>query len=280
MKSHRQIHAWLCVVVALSAGSARGAVITLQSGVSPSGTYQTQDAHVRNDNLTQTDNNTRILFASLSGANAGKSLRGLFSYPLTDIPAGATINYVTFRVVQVDGEFTSTGSGGANNNTGGDVTVELHSISESFSQGTGTGGTGGANWNNTFGGTMTLGPVLTTATMNAIPPSLPVQTNPSSWVTTDFTSTLSLVAAVQAQLDADQPFNFAVTLTASDELSGLRRLIRVPSNTELNTSTANRPSLIIEYTLAVPEPASAALAALCVPAALALRVLARRRRQV
>ncbi|MBX3435532.1 MAG: hypothetical protein KF847_19620 [Pirellulales bacterium] len=252
----------LAVGIAVAAAAApwhecRATLVTLQSGVSPSGTYQTQDAHVRNDNLTQTDNNTRILVASLSGANAGKSLRGLFSYPLTDIPAGATINSVTFRVMQVDGEFTSTGGGGANNNTGGDVTVEMHSISQSFSQGTGVAGIGGANWNNTFGGSMTLGPVLSSATMNAIPPSLPTQSNSASWVTTDFNSTLSLVGAVQAQLNAGQPFNFALTLTAADEVSGLRRLIRMPSNTEVTTGLANRPALIIDYSIAaVPEASS------------------------
>jgi len=237
----------IVATAAQSPGDAWAALITLQSGVSPSIAYQTQDAHVRNDNLAQTDNNTRIVFGSLAGASAGKSLRGLYSYPLTDIPAGATIDSVTFTVVQVDADSPAS--------TGGDVTVELRSVSQGFSQGTGTGGTGGANWNNTFGAAMTLSAApLSVATMNPNPLVVPAQATPSTWITTTFPSTPDFVAAVQSQLDANLPFNFSLLLppTASGEGSGVRRVFRTPSNSEVGTGAGNRPILTINYT--VPEP--------------------------
>jgi hypothetical protein len=227
-----------------------GTIITLQSGVSPSGTYQTQDAHVRNDgtNVATTDNNTRILF----GAVATGALRGLYSFPLSDIPAGATINSVEFHVMQVDTDA---------NSQAGNLTVELRSVSQSFVEGAPVTGVGGSNWNNTFGGSMTLGgSILSSATMNPRPATLPVPATPSTWIDTAFTTSAGLVAAVQGQLDASQPFNFALVVPPSVETGGVRRFLRTPSNSEALTTTANRPRLIVNYT--VPEPNAAALAML------------------
>jgi len=222
---------------------ARGEVVTLQSGVSPADTYRTQDAHVRNDNLTKTDNNTRIVFGSLVGTpGEGKSLRGLYSYPLTGIPAGATINSVEFHVMQVDSDSPAS--------TAGPVPVELRTISESFSQGTGVlDPPDGSSWNNTFGATMMLGgTILTSTMMDAKPATLPVTGTPSTWIETTFATSENLVAAVQTQLNASQPFNFALVLPSSFETSGERRIFRTPSNTEVSTGLANRPRLIIDYT--------------------------------
>lgn len=220
--------------------------VTLQSGVSPAGTYQTQDAHVRNDtgNLGKTDNNTRILFGALpTGA-----LRGLFSYPLTGfeggIPTGATINSVEFQIVQVDIDTNAA-------NVAAEYAFELRTISESFAQGTGVlDPPNGSSWNNTFGATMTLGgTVLTSALMNTKPEVIPIQTDSSTWINTTFATSPTLVAAVQAQLNANQPFNFALVAPAAVETSGIRSFIRVPSNTELTTTAENRPRLIIDYTV-------------------------------
>jgi hypothetical protein len=260
---------WLALAAAVImivqlAGNARaGTILTLQSGVSPSGTYQTQDAHVRNDgtNVATTDNNTRILF----GAVATGALRGLYSFPLSDIPAGATINSVEFHVMQVDTDA---------NSQAGNLTVELRSVSQSFSEGAAVTGAGGSNWNNTFGAAMTLGgSILSSATMNPRPATLPVPATPSTWIDTAFTTSSGLVAAVQTQLDASQPFNFTLVVPSSIETGGIRRFMRTPSNSEAATTTANRPKLIIDYTPAVPEPSAAALAVL----ALALSLLGVRR---
>jgi hypothetical protein len=230
---------------------ARADVVTLQSGVSPADTYRTQDAHVRNDNLPKTDNNTRIVFGSLVGTpGAGKSLRGLYSYPLTGfdggIPAGATINSVEFHVMQVDSDAPAS--------TAGPISIELRSISESFLQGTGVlDPPDGASWNNTFGATMTLGStILTSATMDAKPATVPVTGAPETWIETTFATSPDLVAAVQAQLNASQPFNFSLVLPTSFETSGERRIFRTPSNTEVNTGLVNRPRLIIDYTVSTP----------------------------
>lgn len=222
---------------------AQADVVTLQSGVSPVDTYRTQDAHVRNDNLTKTDNNTRIVFGSLVGTpGEGKSLRGLYSYPLTGIPAGATINSVEFHVMQVDSDSPASAAG--------PVPVELRTISESFSQGTGVlDPPDGASWNNTFGATMSLGSTILSSTMmDAKPATLPVTGTPSTWIETTFATSASLVAAVQTQLNVSQPFNFALVLPSSLETSGERRIFRTPSNTEVSTGLASRPKLIIDYT--------------------------------
>lgn len=227
----------------LAAGNARADVVTFQSGVSPTDAYRTQDAHVRNDNLTKTDNNTRIVFGSLVGTpGEGKSLRGLYSYPLTGIPSGATINSVEFRVMQVDSDAPASAAG--------PVSVELRSISEGFSQGTGVlDPPDGSSWNNTFGATMSLGgTILSSAMMDAKPATLPVTGTPATWIETTFATSESLVAAVQAQLNASQPFNFALVLPTSLETSGERRIFRTPSNTEVSTGLVNRPRLIVGYT--------------------------------
>lgn len=227
---------------------ARADVVTLQSGVGPTDAYRTQDAHVRNDNLTKTDNNTRIVFGSLVGTpGAGKSLRGLYSYPLTGfdggIPAGATINSVEFHVMQVDSDAPAS--------TAGPVSIELRSISESFLQGTGVlDPPDGSSWNNTFGATMTLGStILTSALMDAKPETVPVTGTPETWIETTFATSPDLVAAVQAQLNASQPFNFSLVLPSNLETSGERRIFRTPSNTEVNTGLVNRPLLIIDYSV-------------------------------
>jgi hypothetical protein len=181
----------------------------------------------------------------LASPNVG-ALRGLYSYPLTGvdggIPAGATINSVEFRVVQIEADTPASQDG--------DIAVELRAISESFSQGTGViDPVGGATWNNTFGATMTLGAtVLSSALMNPEPPVIPLPADPLTWVHTTFPTSESLVAAVQAQLDANQPFNFALVFPSSEETSGVRKIIRTASNTELTTTVENRPQLIIDYT--------------------------------
>lgn len=243
----------VATVLQVSGNVQAGTIITLQSGVSPTGTYQTQDAHVRNDgtNVATTDNNSRILF----GAVATGALRGLYSFPLSDIPAGATINSVEFHVMQVDTDASS---------QAGDLTVELRSVSQSFAEGAPVTGVGGSNWNNTFGGSMTLGgSILSSATMNPRPATLPVPATPSTWIDTAFATSPGLVAAVQAQLDASQPFNFALVVPSNIETGGVRRFLRTPSNSEASTTTANRPRLIIDYTASiVPEPNAAALVVL------------------
>jgi len=242
------------LIVVQLAGSVRaGTIVTLQSGVSPSGTYQTQDAHVRNDgtNVATTDNNTRILF----GAVATGALRGLYSFPLSDIPAGATINAVEFHVMQIDTDASS---------QAGNLTVELRSVSHGFAEGAPVTGADGSNWNNTFGAAMTLGSsILSSATMNPRPATLPVPATPSTWIDTTFATSSGLVAAVQAQLAASQPFNFSLVLQSNIETGGVRRFLRTPSNSEASTITDNRPRLIIDYTPAiVPEPSAAALTVL------------------
>jgi hypothetical protein len=258
-RGHRAIQclaaAAVAIVLHLAANVQAGIIVTLQSGVSPSGAYQTQDAHVRNDgaNVATTDNNTRILF----GAVATGALRGLYSFPLSSIPANATINSVEFHVMQVDTDA---------NSQAGNLSVELRSVSQSFVEGAAVTGVGGSNWNNTFGGSMTLGgSILSSATMNPRPATLPIPATPSTWIDTTFATGASLVAAVQSQLNASQPFNFTLVVPSSIETGGVRRFLRTPSNSEAATTTANRPRLIIDYTPAVPEPSAAALAVLGLP---------------
>jgi hypothetical protein len=191
-----------------------------------------------------TDNNTRIVFGSLQASvGEGKSVRGLFSYPLTDIPSGSTINSVEFHVVQL--EYDSPAS------ENGPVPVELRAVSQSFSEGTNVMGSGGSNWNNTFGATMTLGGAVLTSAMLDADPGSPVPATP---IDTTFASSAGFVAAVQTQLSAGQPFNFALVLPPSYETSSVRRIFRTTSNSDLTAAMANRPRLIIDYTAPLGVP--------------------------
>lgn len=206
-------------------GVARAEVVTFQQGVNG---YTHQDATVRNDptNINAPNNTTRVLLGTL--INNSGVLRALFSFPLPGIAPGSVINSVKLTMGQDPDTGTSEDA---------EFTVEMRTISRSFFEGTGAMGTGGDTWNTTFGATqnpMTLGTtVLTSAVLN---PETPGNTMH------DFVSTPALVAAVQAAVNASQPFNFAlVGSEAVENGTATRKIFRLGSNTSSPTTTPPNP---------------------------------------
>jgi hypothetical protein len=92
---------------------------------------------------------------------------------------------------------------------------------------------------------MTLGSTVLSSAMMDADPGFPTPVAP---VDTTFATSVDLVAAVQAQLNASQSFNFSLVLTPSYETSSLRRIFRTTSNSDTSATLANRPRLIIDYT--------------------------------
>lgn len=209
------------------------AIITLQQGLSG---YTHQDATVRTDGTSAnvTNNTTRTLTGSVGAGSPPGPLRAIFSFPMTGVPSNAVVNSATFHI----GRDPDTG-----NSVSGSYTVDLRTISTSFNEVT-------ATWNNTFAAGMTLGgAALSSTTMNP-EGALAIHT---------FSSTPSLVSAVQASLDASLPFNFALVAQAAVETGTSRVIFRLGSNSSnLNLVDPLRPTLDIDYTV-VPEPDSAFL---------------------
>jgi hypothetical protein len=226
------------------AASASAATITLQQGLN---SYVHQDAFVRADvtsagmsNAGAANNSSRTLAGSVGApSNPTGPLRAIFSFPLTDIPVGSTINSVQFRI----GSDPDTGT-----SSNADFTAELRTISTSFNEAT-------ATWNNTFASGMTMGGTVLSSTLINPEGALTVRT---------FATSPDLVAAMQSAVDASQPFNFAVVAQAAVETGAARVVFRMGSNTSTAVETL-RPTLDIDYTPPVPEPCATTLAliALC-----------------
>lgn len=195
--------------------------------------YQHDDAFVNQATPTATGNTTRILSGRTLGPPAG-DIRLLFSFPLTGIPALSTIDSVTLTLTQEADTGTSVDA---------NYTVELRSISEGFTEAT-------ATWNNTFGGTMTLGSTaLSSLSLN---PET-IGANPKT-----FASSTSWVALTQAAFNANQPLNFAMVVPSVE--GGLDRvMMRFYSSDQTNPTDETRaPILTVNYT-EIPEPASLGL---------------------
>lgn len=214
-------------------------VVSLQQN---GGGYTHQDTFVRNDGAVNSNGNNNSQSRILTGAlGNGSVIRAIFSFPLTGIPSGATINSVTFGIHLGEED-------GASINTV--RTMELQSISESFTQTT-------ATWNNTFGASMALGGTVLSSTTMAPRFTLPMGGYPKPSYT--FATSTSLVSAVQSSLNLSQPFNFAIVAQSAVEAGSERAIFRIVSNNStMAADIPYRPMLTINYT-AVPEASSFAL---------------------
>ena len=181
---------------------------------------------------------------ALGTSNNGSSRRGLFQFDVASmIPAGATINSVTFTT-----SVLLAGGGNA-------FTANLSALTQDWGEGVGTGNNGRtaigseANWTENFSGTSTWTTpggdfsniVLSNAAINGVG-------------TVTFASGPDFVSAVQQMLD--NPLNdFGFILAASDEsISG--------TAVRLNSLENGGPvSLTVDFT-PVPEPSSLSLLAL------------------
>lgn len=208
----------------------------------------TSNNYIRNDATTTNNGSATTVTAGRLSTDPG-TVRTLFATSLSGLPAGATITSVTFNLTRAG--LGSTAS------TGGTVNLELYQLTRAFveasstwqSYGTGNWTTPGGDFS-TLLGTAASDPTVGTGILS-------------------FASTPALVAAVQSAYNASTNFSMLMKLENSAESVAVQREFIFYSDDY--TTSADRPKLIVEYTV-VPEPASALLAA----AGLAL--CARRRR--
>jgi len=229
----------LAAVSLFSASIAQADAISFQQGVSPTGTFASFDGTIRNDTPTT---NAGASVENIIGRTAATAttavIRDVFAFDLSAIPAGATIDSVTFRLV---GTKPDAGSVDAV------VTLELVQLTSSFVETEVT-------WNNratatpwtTAGGD--LGSTLTSVDSNADTFVLGTQLN--------FPTSTSLTSAVQSIADGDGTFFFTVKADSATEALNSRRVFFVAGDDA--TTPANRPILTINYT-PVPEPTTLSL---------------------
>lgn len=240
---------------------AHSATVVYQQGVSPAPGYVSSDTMIRGDG-----NNALLNFGTGTYNIAGKvpngPLRTLYSFSLTDIPAGATITSVSLTV---RGERNDTNSPDAG------VVFNLHQLVGGFTEGSG-GLTGtaavGATWGERAPGTAWttpggdyLAPVLSSITVNS---------RSADETTYTFGSSLALVAAVQNALNGNGTFSMIMKLNDTQEALGERRVFFLYGDDAVEL--ANRPALTVTYEV-IPEPATAVLGAFA-----AAGLLVRRRR--
>ncbi len=180
------------------------------------------------------------------------TLRAIFSWSLTGIPANATVTDVTISYTKA-ADATSVN---ANSN------LMLHTLTSSFSEGTQQNGTpGAANW------------IQRTSTLNWTTPGgdfLPAviaqtaanPTNTSPFAFTGSGVSNPLVQAVQAAVTNQS--NFMYLMKSVETLDSTRVVFQV--NSDDHGTQANRPLLSITYDIIIPEPASLGLLVVMAPA--------------
>lgn len=245
------------VAAFIGLSSVRADIITFQDD----GSYSSLDSVIRWGQPTMN-------FGARPDLIVGKTttpdtIRSVFGYDLSAIPAGATINSVQFRLTPVTTDATS---------ADGVVTLELLQLTSPFTEGTGNA-SGVANadvsWNNratgiqwtTGGGD--LGAMLSSTTANPRSPGTAV----------NFGTSANFVSAIQTVVDGDGMFYFAVKGDSSVESQNTRKIFFVGSGE--HTTPGSRPLLTIDYTAPVPEPGT--LFILGAIAACGLIVLRRRK---
>jgi hypothetical protein len=263
----------LFVLVAFGAVSARADVIDLGAN---------HDTTIFQNNVNNAAGGGPGIFAGTNGAVSPR--RGLMSFDLSSIPAGATITNVqlTLTVGQIAG---SGGSGGSNTET-----IGLFAVTRPWGEGTaesgatsigGTGqgaaaGTGDATWNQSaFSQTSWTTPggdfvstVSASLTLNGAAPGLSF-----TWL-----STPQLVADVQGWLN-NPSTNDGWEIINADEHDGTTFDAFYSREAAEAGATSNElPSLQVTYTAPpVPEPTSGALVAVAVVAMASGRSFRRRR---
>lgn len=231
--------ATLSLVLPFSSCTSTAAVITFQQGVNPSGSYTGgASTYIRSGTSATVNNNgasTNLIIGAVPAAG-NPLIRGLFSYDLSLIPAGATINSVTASLTPYQADGSSLNA---------NFTLNLQQLSTPFVESQ-------ATWNNAATSTLWTTPggdfsgtALSSIVLN------PVTLTPN--VTRTFNSSAGFVSAVQSSLDASQPFQFIVKM-ANESPGGRAVFFFVDDeNSGAIGTSAMRPSLTVDYT-PVPEP--------------------------
>ncbi len=208
---------------------ARAQTFQFREGVSPNAAYQSGAVEVRQDQPDQNrDGGTGISVGVQGFANSTE--RGMFSFDLSSLAAGATLGNVSFSLTI---NFADSGS------TTSPVPLELHLLTSSFDETTVT-------WNNQPVNTSLL------SSLSAIPTSV---TNGQTFT---WNSTPAFVAAAQSAASAGGTLYFAIRLADANEATPLTRNLFFFDSNDVVAGTA-RPLLTVAL---VPEPSTWALIAL------------------
>ena len=277
MSPHASLRiAFLAAIGFAASASLRADVLTLGAA---------HDNSIFANNVNNSAGGGPGIFAGTNGANSPR--RGLISFDLTNIPAGATITNVqlTLTLGQVAGTPPSA------------ATIGLFDLTRAWGEGTAASGASGisgsgqgspaigndATWNAAFfPGTVWTNPDSTPAPggahATAASASLTLSTSPLDTSLT-WLSTPQLVADVQGWVN-NSSTNFGWELINANEVSAnsvCGFYSREWSTSTFGTGTSHAgdvPALQVIYT--VPEPASVSLAAIAALSLLLARPLRRR----
>jgi hypothetical protein len=265
--------------------SAGATEIKFQEDNLPDGSYQSIALDIRSNPSEQNRNRATsasggvvspVFFGRANTSNGDDDrIRGLFGYDLSAIPAGSTIDSVSFTLWSRNNDANSLDR---------DFTINLYELSGSIIEGTGT---------------LTLNPSAATGpswTMRDVDQSSPVDwtdggefgstslasfTGNPKTIGTDtimpFTSTAAFITAAQAALDGSGTLYFIGLSEDAEALdTDQRGLFQTRSDDNSGTiGAAGAPLLTINYT-PVPEPSTLALGVIGMAAVISA---SRRRRQ-
>lgn len=245
-----------------AADPAAAAVIRFQEGAQPAAAY----GHVGQDFREGggTNNGAQLLVGNQPpGAGDNRNIRGVLAFDLGEIPAGATINNVSLRLVS-DGSPAGT--------LGGFATMNAHQVTPNGNPANAMA-EGQISWTNWKTGTPWTAPggdyqstILSSGTVTDADSDNAADAGEAATLA----STAAFVSAAQASLDGGFPLQL-ILIAPTPEANDTNTFVRFRSDN--HATAADRPLLTVDYT-PVPEPGSAAL--LATSAGL---LLARRRRR-
>ena len=204
--------------------------------------YSNADSYIRSDTTTtNAGGDFRLLIGETASATAN-DLRIVLGFDLSSLPVNATINSVSLRL-RIQENDTNV----ANSDT--TLTLNLHALTESFTEGSVT-------WTNASTGTAWTTPGGTNS--GTLLSSAAVPTKGTVPATYTWGTSTAFVNVVQAAYGSGSMVGFL--LKDSDESGTLRELIRFISKDETGSSLQiYRPQLVVDYTLStIPEPSTAA----------------------
>lgn len=196
------------------------------------------DTGIRSDQATGTPTGATTPVGYTAGA---VKLSDLFSFNLSTLPTGATINSISLTLT------TASADASTDNN----VTLGLYATTKTFviSQATWNLASTGNSWT-TPGGDYSSSTLLSSLTTDP--------TTALAGTALSFSSSSAFVSTAQAALDGGTALQFLLTVDPSTLTPGARAIFQLATDNYTGTATY-LPTLTIDYT-AVPEPTSLTLA--------------------
>lgn len=246
MKAYFSLPAFSVLFLAACSSVSSAATIIFREASSPDTTYTHTGVDIRSGSGsgTSTSNSANLVVGNQAAATdpQGK-LRGVLAFDISAIPAGSTINSISLVMTTIS---SNAGSGTAA--TVG--TINLHQLLPGGSAANTVVETQ-VNWNSWATGQNWTTPG---GDFGAALASINVT---SFAVDTAFTfSSVSMTSLAQSLFDAGSQLQF-ILISPTAEASGATHLIRFGGDNS-SMAEANRPQLIIDYT--VPEPSTGLMA--------------------